>query len=84
MIINITEDRRLSSDTNQFKLEKRCYDKKRDQFYWTSYKYYSNFDSAFSSIPEQLLKESDTNGYKACLDYLKEIKKLLEEIKSND
>lgn len=79
MIIQLTEDRRLSSDVHQFTLEKLR--KFKDEHKWVAYKYYGSLRQAIRSVPTQLLKESDANGLTEVMRTLRQTElKLLERL----
>lgn len=70
MIIQLTENRRISSDPHQFTLEKLR--KVKDGHKWVAYKYYGSLSAAIQSVPTQLLKESDANGLTEVLRMLRQ------------
>ena len=77
MKIMFTEDRRLSSDSHQFTLDKRRVVKGVD--IWTPYAYYGSLRQALRCIPQQLLKESDAEGVMEILRVLRRTEKRLLE-----
>lgn len=79
MIIQLTDDRRISSDVHQFTLEKLR--KFKDEYKWVAYKYYGSLRQAIQSVPTQLLKESDANGLTEVMRTLRQTEvKLLERL----
>lgn len=79
MIIQLTDERRLKSDPNQYMLEKLRVVK--GEVTWVPYKYYGSLNTALRSVPEQLLMESSANGITEALRQLRTIeRKLLEAI----
>lgn len=79
MIIQLTEDRRLSSDIHQFTLERLR--KFKDEYKWVAYKYYGSLRQAIQSVPTQMLKESNANGLTEVLRTLRQTEnKLLQRL----
>ena len=83
MIINLTENRRISSDSHQFTLEKLRQLKNREtgeiEDKWVAYSYYGTLKAALKRVPTQLLKESSANGITEVLRVLRTTeRKLLE------
>lgn len=78
MIINLTDDRRLSSDAHQYQLEKKRTVK--GEPVWVAYKYYGSLRKALKSVPEQLLRESAANGITEVLRQLRTIERRLLEV----
>ena len=85
MIIQLTEDRRISSDSHQFTLEKLRKVKSKEtgelEDKWTAYSYYGTLKAALKSVPTQPLKESDANGLTEVLRTLRQTEhKLLQAL----
>lgn len=81
MIIELGNDRAILSDVHQYTLSKSKTRKNKDtgkkEQYWEPYLYFSKLESALNAVPEQLLKESNANGWKECKDVLERTKSLI-------
>ncbi len=75
MIIKLTEDRRLSSDSHQYSLDKRRTVKGEEV--WLAYKFYGSLGAAVRAVPEQLLKESSAQGLHEVLLFLRTLERKL-------
>ena len=75
MIIQLTGDRRLSSDSHQYTLDKRRVVK--GEVVWRSYKFYGSLGAAVKAVPEQLLKESSAEGLHEVLLFLRTLERKL-------
>ena len=81
MIIQLTENRRISSDSHQFTLEKLRKLKNREtgeqEDKWVAYAYYGSLKAALKSVPTQLLKESSAIGITEVLRVLRQTERKL-------
>jgi len=77
MIINLTENRRISSNTYGYSLEKlRVY---KDGEKYIAYKYYATLSGLLKGVPEQLLKELNTIGILNVISALEELSQTIKD-----
>ena len=88
MFIQLGKDRAIKSDAHQYMLCSMQYVKEKVEDSgkvvtahnsWTPYKYYTTIQKALESVPEQLLKESNAEGWKACKDVLDATREMIRE-----
>lgn len=83
MFIQLSKDRAIISDIHQYALSKSKTRKNKDtgekEQYWEPYLYFSRLEQALRVVPEQLLKESNANGWLECKTVLDETKYLISE-----
>lgn len=61
--IPLTRDYRITSDSNQWMLEKRKVNGKTGETYWASEgMYYSDIEKMIPALAQRLLRESDVEG----------------------
>ena len=74
MFIQLNEDRAITSDANQFMLNKSKLRKKENsdgkEQYWEPYLYFGSMRLVLARVPEQLLKEINAKGWSECRDIL--------------
>jgi len=68
MEIMLSENRKITSDNHQFELRKLKIVKGVEV--WEGYLFFPTLQSCFKAVPEQLLKESNANGWKECKNVL--------------
>jgi hypothetical protein len=70
MEIKLTKDRMIRSDRHQFMLCKQINqtDKETGKNFkkWIPYMFFSDIELLFKVIPQQMLKESNAEGWKEC------------------
>ncbi len=64
----LSENRKITSDSNQYELRKLAIIKGKEV--WTGYMFFSSLNRCLKAIPEQLLKESNANGWTECKNVL--------------
>ena len=64
MVIQLTADRKITSDNYQYELRKLTKVKGADV--WVGYLFFTSLKQCLRAIPEQLLKESSANGWLEC------------------
>ena len=77
MIINLTDDRRLTSNSEQYQLESRGFKRSgpdKGAEVWEPYRFYSCLEAALKRAPEQLLMESDAYGFPEVMKTLEGLK----------
>ena len=75
MIINLTGDRRIITDTYGYNLQKLGINK--GDPVWTSYKYYMTLQGLCKGVSEQLLRETDAIGLPEIITALKGLEKVI-------
>ena len=79
MILQLSETRRITSDENAFKLQKKIKRDKRGRE-WKSYRWYHSIGQALSGVSQQLLRESEANGMQEINQVLSHIDDLMEQL----
>ena len=64
MLIQLSNDRRITSDNHGYQLRKLTKVKGVDE--WSGYMFFSSLNATLNAVPEQMLKESNANGWKEC------------------
>ena len=81
MIIQITEEYRISSDSNQWMVQKYSgINKKTHEPVWQSISYYSSLDTLVSALSDKLLRESDASTISEALAEIKRIGALFKNL----
>ncbi len=68
MEIMLSENRKITSDKRQYELRKLKIVKGKEV--WEGYMFFSSLQSCLKAVPEQMLKESNANGWKECKNIL--------------
>ena len=83
MMIRLSDDRIIKSDDHQYMLCKRVNRKNREtgepEVYFEPYKYHTTLAHLLKAVPEQMLKESDVVGMKACIEILDDTYNMIEQ-----
>lgn len=87
MLIQLNKDRRITSDEHQYILckRKKVKDKKRGEEwigvykdYWEPYLYFPTIKLLLHTVPNQMLRESNANGWAECKKVLEDTYKLID------
>jgi hypothetical protein len=78
MKIQINDEYRISSDSNQWMVQKyRGIDKKTGEPIWQSILYYTSLDTLVTGLADKMLRESDASTISEALVEIKRIGELL-------
>ena len=82
-MIRLSDERIIKSDDHQYMLCKRTErlnkETKEMEVYFKPYKYHTTLAHLLKAVPEQLLKESDVVGMKACIEVLDDTYNMIEQ-----
>lgn len=81
MIIPVTENWRITSDSLQWKVEKQTgKDKKTGEDVWSALMFYSSFEQARKNLTKRLVREIDAYGLEEAIEKVEQLKTHLDEV----
>ncbi len=78
MELQINNDFKIISEPRQYILCKRVHTKTGKER-WKHISFFISLASAFKSVPDTILRESDAKGWEECLKVLQEIRDIIKE-----